>query len=363
MVAYRLGGRYGRDRSAGTFETLTLARVRRMKVMELIARGEPDEIEELVNPAAAQPAPAGSWTGLHQQWLEGTHNLEPSTQRTYANHGQALSDAIGDRDPLAFDWRDCCDLVNALLGQGLAPGTVKAYFGTLRNVLDYAGVEPNPARDRRVKLPRQPAKQLNVPTRTHIKAIRDQLPPVPAPCLRHPGGNRDPRRRAHITDLGRPRRRRVQGQDCPGQNRLGPTLGQDPPSAHRQDRSNQAPRRQQRRTPPVSRPHRQHDAAGDQQILRTRPPHPATPPTTSDTAGSASPSNGGMPPAEVAQHAGHARQAITLNTYSHVITEPDDHHPLAWETHGPRTDTTQQHQKPNPGHKTHGPRTDTTPTQ
>ena len=46
----------------------------------------------------------------------------------------------------------------------------------------------------------------------------------------------------------------------------------------------------------------------------------------------------GMPPAEVAQQAGHARQSITLDIYSHVITDPDDHHPLAWETHGHRTD-------------------------
>ena len=85
MVAYRLGGRYGRDRSAGTFPKLTHARQRQAKVQELIARGQHDQIPELVNPATTQPA--GSWTTLHQQWSDGMHNLEPSTRRTYQNHG------------------------------------------------------------------------------------------------------------------------------------------------------------------------------------------------------------------------------------------------------------------------------------
>ena len=121
MVAYRLGGRYGRDRSAGTFETLTLARARRMKVMELIARGEHDQIPELANPELATTAePAGTWTELHQQWIDGTHNLKPSTKNTYQQHGRSLAKMIGDRDPTRFDWKDCRDLVTNLVEQGLA---------------------------------------------------------------------------------------------------------------------------------------------------------------------------------------------------------------------------------------------------
>ena len=135
MVAYRLGGRHGQDRSAGTFETLKLAKARRMKVMELISRGEHNQIEGLVNPATV-PEFTGSWTGLHQQWIDGMHNLKPATRRTYQNHCQALAQAIGDRDPVAFDWRDCRDLVEALIEQGLAPATVKAYIGTFKLVLD-----------------------------------------------------------------------------------------------------------------------------------------------------------------------------------------------------------------------------------
>ena len=87
------------------------------------------------------------------------HNLKPSSRRIYEQHGRALAQLLGDQDPTRFSWQDCRDLVTALVQKGLAPSTVKAYTGTLKLVLDYAGLDPNPARDRRVKLPRQPASQ------------------------------------------------------------------------------------------------------------------------------------------------------------------------------------------------------------
>lgn len=40
----------------------------------------------------------------------------------------------------------------------------------------------------------------------------------------------------------------------------------------------------------------------------------------------------GVPLAEVAAAAGHARQSVTADTYSHVVLEPGDLEPVAWET-------------------------------
>ncbi|MCY4086067.1 MAG: hypothetical protein OXG37_04070 [Actinomycetia bacterium] len=40
LVCYRLRGRYGREYSAGTLDTLTLAKTRKTKVQGLIAAGE-----------------------------------------------------------------------------------------------------------------------------------------------------------------------------------------------------------------------------------------------------------------------------------------------------------------------------------
>ena len=231
MVAYRLGGRYGRDRSAGTFETLTLARTRRMKVMELIARGEHDQIPELANPGLATTAePAGTWTELHQQWIDGTHNLKPSTRNTYQRHGRSLAQVIGDRDPTRFDWKDCLDLVTNLVERGLAPRTVKAYIDTLKLALDFAGVEPNPARDRRVKLPRQTRQTTQrIPSRAHIRAIRTHLPQhllIPFDTLEATGI-----RVGELNNLtcGRPRHRGVQGSGSPKARPPPPGAGSSSP--------------------------------------------------------------------------------------------------------------------------------------
>jgi hypothetical protein len=49
----------------------------------------------------------------------------------------------------------------------LKPSSLSHYIATLRQVLDFAGVEPNPARDRRVKLPRE-WRRHQPPTRVEI---------------------------------------------------------------------------------------------------------------------------------------------------------------------------------------------------
>ena len=103
MVAYRLGGRHGLDRSAGTFHKLTQVRQRMQKVHEVIARGEHDQIQELANPAAAQPAPARSRTELHQQWIDGSTTSSPprdAPTKTTAKRSPTRSQTA---TPLAFD--------------------------------------------------------------------------------------------------------------------------------------------------------------------------------------------------------------------------------------------------------------------
>ena len=359
MVAYRLGGRHGLDRSAGTFHKLTHARQRKAKVQELIARGEHDRIQELANPATV-PEPAGSWAGLCQQWLDGMHNLEPSTRRTYQNHCQALARLIGDRDPTAFSWRDCRDLVNALIEEGLAPATVKAYIGTFKLVLDYAGLEPNPARDRRVKLPKQQTKPPNVPSRTHIQAIRQHLPQhliLAFDTLEATGiriGELTTLTRGDL-DTAHSRLRIANGKTHSARRwaDLPPGLT-DQVDATRPPGDNTT----RRLFPDFSHStlRRAIRQACEQAGTPLYSPHDLRHRWISLAL------KQGMAPAEVAQHAGHARQSVTLDTYSHVITQPDDTHPLAWDTYGHRPDTTPTSPHPQPDPETRGHRTDTTPT-
>lgn len=46
----------------------------------------------------------------------------------------------------------------------------------LQQALDHAGIDPNPARDRRVRLPRQARKQISPPETAHVEAVVHALP-------------------------------------------------------------------------------------------------------------------------------------------------------------------------------------------
>ncbi len=52
----------------------------------------------------------------------------------------------------------------------LAPSSLGRYIVTLRQVLDFAEVEPNPARDKRVKLPRVESPEIEPPSGEQVEA-------------------------------------------------------------------------------------------------------------------------------------------------------------------------------------------------
>jgi integrase len=58
----------------------------------------------------------------------------------------------------------------------VAPASLKRYMGTLRLLLDFAGVDPNPARDRRVKLPQVIEEEPEPPSASDFLAILERVP-------------------------------------------------------------------------------------------------------------------------------------------------------------------------------------------
>lgn len=66
----------------------------------------------------------------------------------------------------------------------------------LAMVLDHHGIQPNPARDPRVKLPREENAELNPPSAADVLAVHDLLPPKYRLPLLVPRRDRDARRRA-----------------------------------------------------------------------------------------------------------------------------------------------------------------------
>jgi integrase len=62
-------------------------------------------------------------------------------------------------------------------GLTLKPSSVRRYLSTLRALLDFAGVDPNPARDSRVKLPREQRGLVYPPPAKEVETIISHSPP------------------------------------------------------------------------------------------------------------------------------------------------------------------------------------------
>lgn len=83
---------------------------------------------------------------------------------------------FSDRKPESLTVADCREYV-AHLAETRAPASVRKYVETFRLLLDFAGLEPNPARDRRVKLPRAAVLE-HIPVEAdHLVAMLWQLSP------------------------------------------------------------------------------------------------------------------------------------------------------------------------------------------
>jgi integrase len=58
----------------------------------------------------------------------------------------------------------------------LKPSSLSRYVATLRQVLDFAGIDPNPARDNRVKLPKIETTVVEPPSADQVDAILEHSP-------------------------------------------------------------------------------------------------------------------------------------------------------------------------------------------
>ena len=171
-VRYRLGGRESPVRSAGSFETRRDAKARRDLVSgELAALRDPG----VALSGLADASPDRTLEAVAHDWRTSRIDASANTTKNYVSHIKRIVPVLGDMRPEDIAPADVNRLV-AALAQDLAPGSVKGYVATLRSILDFAGVEPNPARHRNVKLPRVVTEPPNPPDADHFLAILDHVP-------------------------------------------------------------------------------------------------------------------------------------------------------------------------------------------
>jgi integrase len=177
VVRYRLGGRAYPIVHAGSFKTLREAKKRRDFVAGELAAGR--------NPADAlkgmvERPPVRTFAHWAEAYRTTRVDLAPNTTNNLASHLKAMA-RFDDRDPASIS---TADVQEWIAGLTLKATSVRRYLATLRAVLDFAGVDPNPARSDHVRLPREERTIVDPPTAGEVETIIATVPTRWALALR-----------------------------------------------------------------------------------------------------------------------------------------------------------------------------------
>ncbi|MBA2741176.1 MAG: tyrosine-type recombinase/integrase [Actinobacteria bacterium] len=173
-VRFRIGGRESVPGYGGSFRTKREAELRRMWIAgELAARRVPDL--SALDAAARSPTLAA----IAERWKSTRVDVAEGTAATYrVNLGRILP-RLGERPVDEISADDVAALVGKLHAEKLARESIRKTLATFAMVLDAAGIDPNPARDRlTVKLPRETKAEPQPPTAEHVLAVHRLLAPA-----------------------------------------------------------------------------------------------------------------------------------------------------------------------------------------
>lgn len=170
-VRYRIGGRTYPIVHAGSFATMRQAKIRRDMIGgELAAGRNPAELLRTIV-ETPQPTTVATWG---ERYLASRIDVDTNTTKNYRTSIKKINATFGDRDVCTVTVADVAGWVSALAAVH-KPGTVQGYLLVFRLVLDFAQVDPNPARDARVKLPKQVREEPTPPPAEHVLAILENV--------------------------------------------------------------------------------------------------------------------------------------------------------------------------------------------
>lgn len=169
-VMYRLGGRESAPRYGGSFKTKREALARKANIAGQLAALRIPDIR-----LAERAAPATLRT-LAAAWQAARVDVSEATAQTYRVALGRLLPRLGDLPAAELAPRHVADLVAELAAAGLRKQTVRKTVSVLAMILDHHGVQPNPARDKRVRLPREERRHVEPPTAEQVEAAVRLLP-------------------------------------------------------------------------------------------------------------------------------------------------------------------------------------------
>jgi integrase len=181
VVRYQLG-RAWPIVHAGSFQTMREAQLRRDRVKGWLAAGlnPSEQLQAMLD----QPTRAKRETlrDVAERFEASRVHLSPNARKNDASHLARILASLGDRDPRTLGFGEVQEWIARNTKppeneDGLLPSSLSRYANTLRQLLDFAGLEPNPARDKRVRLPRVVSEEVDPPTARQTQAIIERVGP------------------------------------------------------------------------------------------------------------------------------------------------------------------------------------------
>jgi integrase len=171
VVRYRLGGRAWPIQHGGSFQTMKEARARRDLIAGELAAGR--NPADLLSAMVHKPT-ARSFSEWAEAYRTSRVDYTDETTKNMGSHLKLILATFGDMDPATITSADVQSWIATLT---LKPSSLRRYLATLRAVLDFAGVEPNPARDSRIRLPREERVVIEPPSADQVEIIIATVPP------------------------------------------------------------------------------------------------------------------------------------------------------------------------------------------
>jgi integrase len=169
VVRYRLGGRAYPIEHGGSFPTLKEAKTRRDLIAGELAAGR--NPADLLRHMTERPI-VRTFAQVAEAYQTSRVDIGDETRKNTISHIKAMS-VFADRDPATITPGDIREWIGSLT---LKASSVRRYVSTLRAILDFADVDPNPAKDPKVKLPREEATIIEPPSAHDVAAIVENVP-------------------------------------------------------------------------------------------------------------------------------------------------------------------------------------------
>jgi integrase len=175
VVEYRLGGRETKPRWAGSFSKQRLATLRHAWIEAELAAGRVPDLSMIdVEPPKAPTLyeATEAWRTSRVDVVEQTGNMHTSAVgRIWKVAPQLRERRI---DELTVD--DVVALIAALAQNQYKRETIKKTRDALAQTLDHHRLEPNVARDKRVKLPKERKAHVPPPLAEHVERVAERMP-------------------------------------------------------------------------------------------------------------------------------------------------------------------------------------------